>query len=156
VETSVVPAELETTIEFGANVVWFVPPFETARVPARVTVPDVVTGPPLNVSPVVPPDASMDVTVPEIHVPFFAKHPPLKSIPLANVDVAEVPVIFKYVAETPAPNVDVALPVMVLVAVPLPAYTLPRAEMPVVLASVILNSDGMDKVTAPVEPDAVI
>jgi len=41
-----------------------VPPFETARVPAIVIVPEVVIGPPEVVSPVVPPETSTDVTVP--------------------------------------------------------------------------------------------
>ena len=39
------------------------PPLATAKVPASVIVPDVVTGPPLVVSPVVPPETSMEVTV---------------------------------------------------------------------------------------------
>jgi hypothetical protein len=43
-----------------------VPPFATANVPAKVTVPDVVIGPPLVVKPVVPPDTSTLVTVPEL------------------------------------------------------------------------------------------
>jgi len=42
-----------------------VPPLVTASVPAMVIVPDVVTGPPLVVRPVVPPETSIDVTVPE-------------------------------------------------------------------------------------------
>jgi len=41
-----------------------VPPLATARVPAKVTVPDDVIGPPLVVSPVVPPLTSTLVTVP--------------------------------------------------------------------------------------------
>ena len=40
------------------------PPFATARVPARVIVPLDVTGPPLVVRPVAPPDTSTLVTVP--------------------------------------------------------------------------------------------
>lgn len=42
-----------------------VPPFEVINVPARVIVPDVVTGPPEVVKPVVPPDTSTLVTDPE-------------------------------------------------------------------------------------------
>jgi hypothetical protein len=38
-------------------------------------------------------------------------------IPLANVDVALTPVTFRYVASTPAPKVDVAVPDIVVVAV---------------------------------------
>jgi hypothetical protein len=41
-----------------------VPPLTTARVPLRVKVPEAVIGPPVNVSPVVPPLAFTDVTVP--------------------------------------------------------------------------------------------
>ena len=41
-----------------------VPPLATASVPLSVSVPDVVIGEPLNVRPVVPPDAATDVTVP--------------------------------------------------------------------------------------------
>ena len=43
-----------------------VPPLATARVPARVRVPEVVTGPPEKESPVVPPEASTLVTVPTV------------------------------------------------------------------------------------------
>jgi hypothetical protein len=52
------------------------------------------------------------VTVPEIHTPFTAKQPTpvVISIPLAKVDVAAVPVMFKYAAFTPAVKVEVALP----------------------------------------------
>jgi hypothetical protein len=41
-----------------------VPPFDTERVPSRVIVPDVVTGPPAKVSPVRPPLTLTEVTVP--------------------------------------------------------------------------------------------
>ena len=43
----------------------FVPPFAMARVPPKVRVPDVVIGPPVRVSPVVPPEPSTEVTVPD-------------------------------------------------------------------------------------------
>jgi hypothetical protein len=52
------------------------------------------------------------------HTPLTAKHPLAKLIPLAKVEVAEVPVTFRYVASTPAPKVEVAEPSMVVVAVP--------------------------------------
>lgn len=42
-----------------------VPPLATASVPARVMVPAAVMGPPDVVSPVVPPETSTEVTVPE-------------------------------------------------------------------------------------------
>ena len=42
-----------------------VPPFAIANVPDNVIVPDVVTGPPLVVRPVVPPLTATLVTVPE-------------------------------------------------------------------------------------------
>ena len=41
-----------------------VPPLATANVPPRVSVPLVVIGEPENVSPVVPPEAATEVTVP--------------------------------------------------------------------------------------------
>lgn len=44
--------------------VWPVPPLATTKVPPSVSVPLVVIGDPLKVSPVVPPDAATDVTVP--------------------------------------------------------------------------------------------
>ena len=47
-----------------AAVVAPVPPLATAKVPASVMVPADVIGPPLVVKPVVPPDTSTDVTVP--------------------------------------------------------------------------------------------
>ncbi len=43
-----------------------VPPLANARVPPRVRVPAVVIGEPVNVRPVVPPDAATDVTVPTV------------------------------------------------------------------------------------------
>lgn len=46
------------------SVVKPVPPFATASVPARVIVPEEVTGPPDVVNPVVPPDTSTEVTDP--------------------------------------------------------------------------------------------
>jgi hypothetical protein len=49
---------------FAVNVVAPVPPLATARVPAKVIVPDDVTGPPDVVKPVVPPDTSTLVTEP--------------------------------------------------------------------------------------------
>jgi len=48
--------------------------------------------------------------LPEVrHVPFTEKHPPERSIPLANVEVADVPVMLRYVAWMPAANVEVAV-----------------------------------------------
>ena len=49
-----------------AAVVAPVPPLAIANVPPSVSVPLVVIGPPENVSPVVPPEASTDVTVPPL------------------------------------------------------------------------------------------
>ncbi len=50
-----------------------------------------------------------------IQTPFTAKHPPARSIPRAKVLVADVPVTLRYVVCTPAPNVDVAAPRIVVV-----------------------------------------
>ena len=55
------------------NEVAFVPPFAIPSVPASVRVPDEVIGPPLKLRPVVPPDASTEVTEPlPIQVPLIA------------------------------------------------------------------------------------
>jgi len=42
-----------------------VPPFAMFKTPDIVMLPDAVTGPPVNVTPVVPPLTSIDVTVPD-------------------------------------------------------------------------------------------
>jgi hypothetical protein len=57
-----------TTEPEPVDVVTPVPPLATARVPDRVTVPELVIGPPENVRPVVPPDACTEVTVPVVGV----------------------------------------------------------------------------------------
>jgi hypothetical protein len=55
---------LRTTFPEPVEVVAPVPPLATASVPPRVIVPAEVTGPPVVVRPVVPPDTSTDVTTP--------------------------------------------------------------------------------------------
>lgn len=52
-----------------------VPPLAMANVPAMVIVPEVVTGPPEKVRPVVPPDTSTDVTVPPPPVAVMVRVP---------------------------------------------------------------------------------
>ena len=97
-----------------------VPPVATFNVPAKVMVPEVVTGPPDVVNPVEPPETLTEVTLPLLaptQTPLTEKHPPAKSIPRAKVEVAAVPVTFKYVVCIPAPKVDVAVPEIVVVAV---------------------------------------
>ncbi len=74
----------------------------------REMVPVVVMVPPER-----PVPATMEVTVPEpaplpIQVPLMAKQPPERSTPRAKVEVAEVPVTFRYVACTPEAKVEVA------------------------------------------------
>jgi hypothetical protein len=97
-----------------------VPPFATASVPPRVRVPDVVIGEPVNVRPVVPPDAATEVTVPDMQVPFTAKHPPYGRFTPASVEVA---VVDAAVAEMNEEKVEVPRsPRMVVVAV-LPTNT---------------------------------
>jgi hypothetical protein len=54
-----------TVLPEPVEVVTPVPPLATANVPANVIVPALVTGPPLVVSPVVPPDTATLVTEPE-------------------------------------------------------------------------------------------
>jgi hypothetical protein len=53
-----------TTEPVPVDVVTPVPPLATASVPANVRVPEVVTGPPEKLRPVVPPEALTLVTVP--------------------------------------------------------------------------------------------
>ena len=53
-----------TTEPVPVDVVTPVPPLATPSVPAIVSVPEAVIGPPENVRPVVPPEASTEVTVP--------------------------------------------------------------------------------------------
>ena len=60
-----VPSQVATPVP---NDVIPVPPLATARVPARVIVPELVTGPPEVVKPVVPPETSTEVTVPDVVV----------------------------------------------------------------------------------------
>jgi len=43
------------------------------------------------------------------HVPFMEKHPPARSMPLANVDVAAVPETLRYVVASAPENVEVEL-----------------------------------------------
>ena len=59
-----VVAPVAYKISPAVYVVRFVPPLATPNVPARVIVPEVVTGPPDVVKPVVPPDTLTLVTVP--------------------------------------------------------------------------------------------
>jgi len=71
-----------------------VPPLAIARVPAKVTVPDVVTGPPLVVRPVVPPLTLTLVTVPEPPLAGEETHPvPLEvsTLPFVPGEVRPVP-----------------------------------------------------------------
>ena len=56
---------------------------------------------------VVPPER--EAPPPEIQVPFIEKHPPKRLIPFDAVDVAVVPVRFRYVPCRPAANVEVAV-----------------------------------------------
>jgi len=53
-----------TTLPVPVEVVTPVPPLATPSVPPRVSVPEVVIGPPLKVRPVDPPEAFTEVTVP--------------------------------------------------------------------------------------------
>jgi hypothetical protein len=67
-----------------------VPPLAKANVPASVSVPDVVIGPPLKVKPVVPPEAATDVTVPAPPPPPVAAIVKLGYVP---VTVTFVPAV---------------------------------------------------------------
>jgi hypothetical protein len=58
-----------------------------ASVPAIVIVPELVTGPPLKVSPVIPPETSMLVTVPPVPVAAIVM------LPVAFVTVTPDPAV---------------------------------------------------------------
>ncbi len=66
-----------------------VPPLAVANVPPRVKVPDVLMGPPERVSPVVPPEPSMEVTVPAQLPVTILKQPLVRTMPLEKVEEAE-------------------------------------------------------------------
>lgn len=73
-----------------------VPPFATASVPARVTVPEEVIGPPLVVKPVVPPETSTLVTEPApgpLNATVMAPLPLVMVTPEPAVSVAGVSVL---------------------------------------------------------------
>jgi len=57
----------------------------------------VVAEPLTAVRPIVPVGLAKEVLPVPTHVPEIEKHPPARSMPLANVDVAAVPVTFRYV-----------------------------------------------------------
>jgi hypothetical protein len=79
-----------------------------------------VIAPPVNVSPVVPPEAFTDVTVPVLdvrQVPFTWTQPAPITSPFANVDDATPDVTLSAVVCTPAPKVEVAVPEIVVLAV---------------------------------------
>lgn len=87
---ALVPLPLRTPV----NVVAPVPPLATARVPARVMVPDVVIGLPVTVRPVVPPEKATEVTVPP--VPVADSVPPAKLTPEPIVTLLKPPAPLPY------------------------------------------------------------
>ena len=78
------------------------------------------------------------------HVPLMAKHPPASSIPRAKVEVAAVPVIFKYAAFTPAVKVEVAEPETVRV---FPTLNEP-VEVPLPVSKLVANRFVLEAVVA--------
>ena len=94
---SVLPVVLPISNCPFVYVVCPVPPFATAKVPANVNVPDVVIGPPLNDMPVVPPDASTEVTVP---APATAPHTNAEPSDFRNVS-ADAGAVTKLVEPAP-------------------------------------------------------
>jgi hypothetical protein len=89
--------------------VWPVPPLTTARVPPNVSVPLVVIGDPVNVSPVVPPDAATDVTVPPVGGGATTRGATksLKAEMLANASFAEAPAVAAEVLISSSMNVSI-------------------------------------------------
>ena len=91
---NVLPEELPIKSSPSAYDVCPVPPLATARVPARVSVPDVVIGPPEKLIPVVPPEASTEVTVPLLMASIVIEPVPLVTVmPVPAVKVAFVSVL---------------------------------------------------------------
>jgi len=60
------------------------------------------------VRPIVPVGLANEVLPLPTQLPDTEKHPPARSMPRANVDVAAVPVTFRYVDWTPPVKVEVA------------------------------------------------
>ena len=80
----------------AVRVVRLVPPLATASVPASVTVPEEVIGPPLVVNPVVPPETSTLVTEPApgpVNATVMAPLPLVMVTPEPAVSVAGVSVL---------------------------------------------------------------
>ena len=104
-----------------------VPPFAIFNVPPRVREPEEVIGPPVKERPVVPPEASTDVTVPEVIVERHFVVPEIQilaaSMPPAKVEVA-VEVAMKRSAARELVPVAVRRD-------PFQVKTVPLAEMPV-------------------------
>ncbi len=91
------------------------------------------------------------------HEPLTRRHPPFMITPFANVDVAEVPVSDRYVADMPPAKLDVAFvsPLIVVVAAP-PTATYVFAERAVDEALISDSRAGSERVTEPVLAEAVI
>ena len=70
------------------------------------------------VRPIVAVGFAPDTDVPPTQVPFTAKHPAVRFHPFAPVEVADVDVMLRAVDWIPAEKVEVALPRIVVVAVP--------------------------------------
>ena len=100
-----------SAVSAAAAVVAEVPPLAIAKVPARVIVPEVVTGPPEVVKPVVPPDTSTLVTVPS---------------GLTAQDVS-APLVVRYFPEFPVCDGANALNAALLVICPVPPLATGKA-----------------------------
>ncbi len=114
-----------------------VPPFATPRVPESVSVPKVVIGPPENESPVVPPDASTDVTepAPNPRVEVARRSYPPRELPTRILPYEGV--------------VDVPVPPEVI------ASGLPRVRPPARIAFPVLLTLKSVVVAVPAEEDAI-
>ena len=91
-----VSVPVKVAIPAAAKVAAPVPPLATASVPARVTVPEEVIGPPLVVKPVVPPETSTLVTEPApgpVNATVMAPLPLVMVTPEPAVRVAGVSVL---------------------------------------------------------------
>ena len=94
----------------SVNVVAPVPPLATIRVPPKVIVPEVVIGPPEVVNPVVPPETSIEVTVPAFAVQPASLSNTLRGILLIKMSftVSESAESLKAIESAPINVVSVA------------------------------------------------
>lgn len=101
---------------------WPVPPLAAAKVPARVITPELITGPPEVVRPVVPPDTSTETTVPVPEIVVYSMSVPVEltttTLPLLPAKVGKTAVRAPRAVVAPVPPLTSPTIPETLVAVP--------------------------------------